>query len=272
MRVRVEWGELRARVFSGLVGASLAAFLFWMSGYALGSLVCRFGIRLLAWGATYELVRMTQIVYKDLIHPSFHLLLSIFFFVCVDFLPSLSLALLSAISLISVLIFFDPFSAFIRLSSSLLIFLYVHFPIALFEQLLEDKLPHGRWWVLYLLLVAKGSDTGAYFSGKHFGKQLIAPRVSPNKTVVGVVGGMVFATVLALFLCLFTTPPWSGSVLTFCAPGVALFAQFGDLIESSFKRSCGVRSSGSFSGMGGILDMLDSVLMVCPLIYALACL
>lgn len=273
MRLRVEWREFRIRILSGLTGVFLASILFWMSGYPLGLLICRFGIRLLAWGATYEMVRMAQAVYKDLIHPSFHLLLSILFFISVDFLPSLSIAIICSSSLIALLIFFDPFSAFIRLSSAFLIFLYVHLPIALFEQLLEDKIPHGRWWALYLILVAKGSDSGSFFIGKYFGKKLIAPRVSPNKTAMGVLGGMCSATILAFSLCLLTAdPPWSRSVLIFCAPGVSLFSQFGDLIESAFKRSCGVRNSGSFSGMGGILDMLDSLLMACPLVYSLACL
>ncbi|WP_108624418.1 phosphatidate cytidylyltransferase [Candidatus Similichlamydia epinepheli] len=272
MRVRVEWRELRVRIFSGLVGVFLAALLFWMSSYSIGMFICRLGVRMLAWGATYEFVRMTQMVYKDLIHPSFHLLLSFLFFILIDFLPSLSLALISCTSLIGLLVFFDPFSSFIRVASSLLIFFYIHLPVALFEQLLEGKIVSGRWWVLYLVLIAKGSDIGAFFIGKYFGKHLIAPRVSPNKTSMGVLGGVGFATVLSILLCFFTTTPWSPSLLIFCAPGVSLFSQFGDLIESSFKRACGVTSSGTFPGMGGILDLLDSVLIACPLIYAFACL
>ncbi|GJM21801.1 MAG: hypothetical protein DHS20C15_17160 [Planctomycetota bacterium] len=135
-------------------------------------------------------------------------------------------------------------------------------------------------WVLGVVLVAKSSDIGAYFTGKTLGKRKLAPRVSPNKTVEGALGGMVLPALVAAWLLngvrVGNAPDGSaitlaGGALGAAGHGLALGALtiVSDLSESLLKRSCEVKDSGHvFGESGGFLDLGDSLLLVGP--FALA--
>lgn len=117
--------------------------------------------------------------------------------------------------------------------------------------------------LLFLLLLVVAADVGAYFSGRRFGKNKLAPRVSPGKTWEGVIGGVVGAIVVAAIgLSWFNVPalPFMGLSV------VVIFASIvGDLTESLFKRHAGVKDSGSLlPGHGGVLDRVDSVTAAAP--------
>jgi phosphatidate cytidylyltransferase len=130
---------------------------------------------------------------------------------------------------------------------------------------------HGKYYVLYFILVTKFSDTGAYLVGSLIGKHKMIPRISPGKTWEGFGGAIVVSTgasVLFAWLAGERLPgmTWTHAVIL----GVILSttAVVGDLIESIFKREAGVKDSGSFfPGIGGILDLLDSLLFNAPLMY-----
>lgn len=126
--------------------------------------------------------------------------------------------------------------------------------------------PNGHRWLLTALMVVWAADTGAYFTGRRFGKHKLAPKISPNKTIEGLAGGMLLATVVGVALSLFagaTTAQLPAVALV--ALLAALFSVVGDLFESLLKRHAGVKDSGDLiPGHGGILDRLDGVLAALP--------
>lgn len=127
-------------------------------------------------------------------------------------------------------------------------------------------IPRNHLWLLTALMMIWMADTGAYFAGRKFGRHKLAPRISPNKTVEGLVGGMLAATVFGLIFAMIAgaTPadlPWVAltALITVTASVI------GDLFESLLKRHAGVKdSSGLIPGHGGLLDRMDSVLAALP--------
>ena len=130
---------------------------------------------------------------------------------------------------------------------------------------------HGKYYVFYFILVTKFSDTGAYAVGSLIGKHKMIPRISPGKTWEGFGGAIVVATATSLIFAHFFADKMPGmKPLHAVVLGVVLSATavIGDLIESLFKREAGVKDSGSiFPGIGGILDLLDSLLFNAPIMY-----
>jgi phosphatidate cytidylyltransferase len=136
--------------------------------------------------------------------------------------------------------------------------------------LIHGSQPNGHRWLLLALMVIWAADSGAYFAGRHFGKHKLSPRISPNKTVEGFIGGMVASILIALI-----GAPIAGASIA-QLPAVALvvvvtvgFSVVGDLYESLLKRHVGAKDSGDLiPGHGGILDRIDSVLAALP-VFAL---
>jgi phosphatidate cytidylyltransferase len=122
--------------------------------------------------------------------------------------------------------------------------------------------------LLLLLLIVVGADTGAFFSGKLFGRVKLAPQISPGKTWEGVIGGMVVVAVVAAVYAMQT-----GGKLAVYLPlclAIAVISIVGDLTVSVFKRKAGVKDSGRlFPGHGGVLDRIDSIAAAAP-VFALA--
>jgi phosphatidate cytidylyltransferase len=132
----------------------------------------------------------------------------------------------------------------------------------------------GRMLILYLVAVVKISDVGAFFTGRSLGRHKLFPRLSPKKTIEGLAGGIVSSIVMSLMFFWFTKGKLGaisfglhdaiiiGTVL----PVVGVV---GDLFESLLKRAAGVKDSGTLiPGMGGVLDVLDSLLFGAPVLYA----
>jgi phosphatidate cytidylyltransferase len=130
---------------------------------------------------------------------------------------------------------------------------------------------NGKYYVLYFILVTKFSDSGAYAVGSLIGKHKMIPRISPAKTWEGFGGAIVVATGASLAFTHFLADKMPGMTpLHAVILGVVLSstAVIGDLIESLFKREAGVKDSGNFfPGIGGILDLLDSLLFNAPIMY-----
>lgn len=132
----------------------------------------------------------------------------------------------------------------------------------------------GRWWLLYLIAVTKMTDTGAYFFGKKLGQTKLAPYISPRKTWEGAMGGFVTALATSVFFLFladffydvsplnltFVQSIWLGAV-------ISVLAQFGDLAESLLKRDMGVKDSNQLPGLGGMLDIVDSLVFTAPFVY-----
>jgi phosphatidate cytidylyltransferase len=129
----------------------------------------------------------------------------------------------------------------------------------------------GKYFLLYFILVTKFSDMGAYAVGSLIGKHKMIPRISPGKTWEGFGGAIVVSTGASLaFVHFFGAKMVGMNSLHAVILGVILSvsAVIGDLVESLFKREAGVKDSGKlFPGIGGILDLLDSLLFNAPLMY-----
>jgi phosphatidate cytidylyltransferase len=128
----------------------------------------------------------------------------------------------------------------------------------------------GTAWLFTLLLLVWGYDTGAYLTGRWIGRRRLIDHVSPAKTVEGLAGGLVAATIAAgIGTWLTGMAPWHALVI---GPLIGLVAQAGDLAESLLKRAAGRKDSGFlFPGHGGMLDRVDSFLFAAPVLagYAL---
>ncbi|MEO8431881.1 MAG: phosphatidate cytidylyltransferase [Acidobacteriota bacterium] len=124
--------------------------------------------------------------------------------------------------------------------------------------------------VLFLFLIVWGCDSFAYYSGRAFGKHRLAPRVSPNKTWEGTVGGLVGATLVGAAGGAWWLLPEIGPLGGAAAGALASSAgQLGDLVESLWKRGAGVKDSGTFlPGHGGFYDRIDSLLFAGPVLAA----
>lgn len=128
----------------------------------------------------------------------------------------------------------------------------------------------GHGWLLVALAIVWAADTGAYFSGRAFGRRKLAPRISPNKTVEGLAGGTLAAVAVAVAgAALLGTGASMLPLVALVAFLTVLFSVVGDLFESLLKRHVGAKDSGDLiPGHGGLLDRLDSVLAALP-VFAL---
>lgn len=128
----------------------------------------------------------------------------------------------------------------------------------------------GVAWTLMLVLVVWGYDIGAYLTGRLVGRRQLIDHISPSKTIEGLAGGLVLATIAAAIgAALIGLEPWHPLLI---GPLVGLSAQAGDLAESMLKRAAGRKESGFLvPGHGGILDRVDSFLFAAPVLagYAL---
>jgi phosphatidate cytidylyltransferase len=129
----------------------------------------------------------------------------------------------------------------------------------------------GKYFLLYFILITKFSDMGAYVVGSLIGRHKMIPRISPGKTWEGFGGAIVVSTGASLVFVHFLGSHMAGmNALHAIVLGVLLSstAVVGDLIESLFKRECGAKDSGNIlPGIGGILDLLDSLLFNAPIMY-----
>jgi phosphatidate cytidylyltransferase len=134
------------------------------------------------------------------------------------------------------------------------------------DRAIYDGYRIGLELLVWVFIVTWSVDIGAYFAGRTFGGPKLAPRVSPNKTWAGLIGGAVAA---ALFGALWAVTTHLPQTLLWLAPLFAVAAQIGDLFESWLKRRGGVKDSGTWlPGHGGALDRLDGLVVVAALTAA----
>ena len=129
---------------------------------------------------------------------------------------------------------------------------------------------YGSILIMVVLGIVWSADIGAYFAGKNFGKRKLMPNVSPNKTIEGLLGGVMTSVIFVVTFCYFADVAQQQWLLfALITIGIALFSAIGDLLESMFKREAGLKDSGSIlPGHGGILDRIDSLTAAAP-IFAL---
>lgn len=153
---------------------------------------------------------------------------------------------------------------------TLLAFVYLGL---MFGFVLAIRREHSAWILLWILVTTKSCDIGAYFTGKAIGRHKLIVWLSPGKTWEGLAGGTLLAAIVGgLGVELLrqyghtTLPPWQGGALA----GVlfAIVGQVGDLMASLLKRDAGLKDAGKIlPGFGGMLDVIDSPLLVAPAAY-----
>jgi phosphatidate cytidylyltransferase len=151
-------------------------------------------------------------------------------------------------------------------------FLYVGFLGSFAAAIISDRAfpSTDRTGVLLgAILATIAYDIGAYFVGRWAGKTPLAPAISPNKTVEGMVGACL-ATLLVCLVIVRAIAPWDGGKAFWLAVVVCVAAPLGDLVESMIKRDLSVKDMGALlPGHGGVLDRIDALLFVAPATYYL---
>ena len=155
-----------------------------------------------------------------------------------------------------------------HLSMFILLFgiLYIGYTLGHFLRLRNQH--DGALLVLFVLLVTWAGDTAAYYVGKTWGSRPLAPRLSPNKTIEGFLGGLVVAPLIAWIGHLWFLPAVTPVDCLILGLLFTVLGLLGDLSESALKRHAGVKDSGSLiPGHGGVLDRVDSLLLNAPVFY-----
>jgi phosphatidate cytidylyltransferase len=133
---------------------------------------------------------------------------------------------------------------------------------------LIDKVSPGKRWIFFLVAIIWAADIGSFFVGSFMGKHKLYAKVSPKKTIEGLVGGIGGGVAAALLYRTFLFPDLTVSDCLFLGLFLTLFGQLGDFTESMIKRSAHVKdSSNLIPGHGGMLDRLDSFLFSAPFLY-----
>lgn len=172
--------------------------------------------------------------------------------------------------------FYDRDRPLINLAVTFFGLAYLTLPLSYLVEInylhLPPTIQDGRWCLVYVLLLTKTTDMGAYFIGKWIGRTPLCPSISPKKTWEGAIGGFLNTVIVGILASLsfrffFDTPPLLLSpVQTILLPiGISIMGQLGDLAESLLKRDTGIKDSSSyFPGLGGALDLLDSLVFAAP--------
>ena len=132
---------------------------------------------------------------------------------------------------------------------------------------IHGSLQQGEWFLLFLMVLIWGADSGAYFAGRAWGKNKLAVVVSPGKTWEGFAGAMLIAVVLAIAAAVYWYSDLKPQVMfVLLCVFTVIFSVVGDLFESLFKRQAGVKDSGKLlPGHGGVLDRIDSLTAAAPI-------
>ncbi|MDH5710131.1 MAG: phosphatidate cytidylyltransferase [Gammaproteobacteria bacterium] len=203
---------------------------------------------------------------------AFALLLSAFSWLCINYFSQYGylLLLLATAWWFAVLVFLKKVRPELKssvVSPAKLLVAFMVVPSAMSSIYIIHGIERGAEWLLYSMVLVWIADSGAYFAGKKFGKNKLAPNVSPGKTLEGLWGALIASTIYSVIASYYFNLTHSQSLLLI---GLSLLLTImsvaGDLYESFLKREAGVKDSGRIlPGHGGILDRIDGVLPVMPL-------
>lgn len=191
-----------------------------------------------------------------------------------DNLFSVLLVITLLVSIKCIVFLFDDTQIISKISKYIYLIGYIMLPFLFIVKISFGIAAYNPKIIIGLFILIWTNDTFAYLVGKSIGKHKLFERISPKKTIEGFLGGVVFAAFAGFLISKFYIQPKpdfsSKSILIWMiiALIVSIFGTIGDLIESKFKRIAGVKDSGSIMpGHGGVLDRLDSVIFVAPVIY-----
>ncbi|MCH9609624.1 MAG: hypothetical protein S4CHLAM45_00100 [Chlamydiales bacterium] len=284
--------ELGYRFLVNGVGAVLIAFVIF---FAQNALFSWFFVAAVASTAAIALWEFYQLTYRKGFHPAtfIGIVTTILYIFAIFYktqgphpywesfwyrMPEVTLAL----AFFSCFVYYalNDKSPIVNIAVTLMGVIYIAIPMGLIIREVYffqyngqiDRYYQGSWWIIYLITVTKSADMGGYFVGRFFGRKKIAHRVSPNKTLEGALAGLVSSMLISVFVCYlgkhfnafvgftYVSSIWFGLIVGF-------IGQLGDLAESMLKRDADVKDSNIIPGVGGILDMADSILFTSPVVY-----
>ncbi|NCC80673.1 MAG: phosphatidate cytidylyltransferase [Clostridia bacterium] len=152
------------------------------------------------------------------------------------------------------------------------LFIYFYVTLSFYHLVLLRNMDDGFRYIFFMFIIIWVTDSFAYFTGMAFGKNKLAPSISPKKTIEGSVGGSLSALIISLLInkCFAIFPEVSIWILAIIILFLTVISQLGDLFESSIKRIYNVKDSGKIlPGHGGVLDRFDSTIFVAPVFYIL---
>ena len=248
--------------FAGLGFAIVALLVSVMSALELGKLASGKNIQIFRMPIIIGLIILLMLPFH-LENPFEHMYIAVLLML-VFFLAAVRQAVL-----------FKSEGAIANISSTIFTFVYIGFGAYFLIKIrlmgfYSDTIAKQSGFIVTFLAVVKGTDIGAYLIGRKFGKTKIVPSISPGKSWQGLAGGLVFSSAIAVGFGTFAFSLLSigeaivfGSILTF-------YGQFGDLVESMFKRDAGLKDSASLiPEFGGFLDLIDSPFFAAPLGWVL---
>ena len=262
--------KLLRRALSGLVFVSVLIFSILFSKI---SFICLFFILMMF--CLYEFKKIIQL--KSVFPYIIGTLLFVFGNILnVEDVPSRTIfeyvglfLFLTVFSTFSSILFARKEEVISHLGKIFLAVIYIVVPFTLMVQIpfLNSTFNYINSTILGVFILIWTNDTFAFLVGKNLGKHKLFERISPNKTIEGFVGGMVFTFLVSLILASqFTAHSYVQWIVI--AGIVSIFGVLGDLIESMFKRQAGVKDSSNFiPGHGGFLDRFDSVIFAAPFIF-----
>ncbi|WP_010530658.1 phosphatidate cytidylyltransferase [Lentibacillus jeotgali] len=248
------------------------AFLIFIPAVVFGGIIFQLFVYLLASIALFELIRMRQIghyytpaifallaLWLLLLPESSHLLLG---------MEKIEAFMIFVLFLLSYTVMAKNKFTFDDAGFVLLAVAYVGMGFFYLIDTRDGEAGAGLAHIFYVLVVIWATDTGAYFCGRAFGKHKLWPKISPNKTIEGALGGIVLAVVIGMIFHIAFPFRYDMIIVIAVSILVSVAGQAGDLVESAFKRHYGVKDSGNLlPGHGGILDRLDSLLFALPLLH-----
>lgn len=248
--------ELGIRVTSGLIGIILLIFVVFKGGLFLS-----FSAYIIAMIGIRELYKAMENIQIKPIYLLGYLWTTVLFLnTLLEFnYFELILALTTIVLLISIVL-----REKIEVSDiSMTILGMIYIPFLLFHVVKLD----GSIYIWLIFIISFGTDTFAYIAGNLFGKNKLCPKVSPNKTVEGSIGGIIGSSTLVIIFSLYFNlgPLWKMVILSIIC---STLAQLGDLVASKIKRLTGIKDYGFIMpGHGGALDRFDSIIFTAPVVY-----
>ena len=266
---------MKQRIITAAVGlALLLVVLFFFNTW-----IFNFAVALIAGVAVFELLQSAGIIKNRLLSAA-----ALVFAVLVPFFrtPGFNLlgrasVLLYILALFVILLYRHETLKFEQVAITFTSSLLVPFSFSCLIYMRDQFERDGLFYVLLVFAGAWFADAGGYFVGRIFGKHKLSPKISPNKTIEGAVGGVLFDVVFYLLmgLCYWLYQKQMGVLveihyiqLGILGAVTAVIGMIGDLSASAVKRQYGVKDFGTiFPGHGGVMDRFDSVLFVAPFLY-----
>jgi phosphatidate cytidylyltransferase len=254
------------RIITGVSIGVLAGVIIWLGDPWFTIAVCLFSA--LATFEFYRIVRYEHI--QPLVYPGifFSVLFALQVHSPVPHTCELLFALIILLPLIWMLFKQEKDNAFINVAWTIMGILYIGWLISFYVNI--RNLENGMGWAFLVLACTAFCDVFAYAVGSIMGKHPLASSVSPGKTVEGSVGGMAAAIICAVIISIIFKLPLNYWQMVLAGIIIGFFAQTGDLVESLLKRNMKTKDAGNIlPGHGGLLDRIDSHLLIAPVAYFL---